>query len=177
VKNIHSGAFWRVLARFGAFRRSGAVCGAVCGAMRCGAVRRGPRRVTKEQHCLSEEHPQWRVLARFGTFWRVQAFRRGLRRGLRRDAARCGAVRRVFYVKHSGIGVVRCGVARCGTVRRGTACCCTEQKGEVGDGLAQFAAVQLSLGSTWHGLLLFWFENRSSSESQKILQNSHSQQH
>jgi hypothetical protein len=76
----------RVLERFGAFWRFGAVCGAVCSAVRCGAVRRGSAR------CGS-----------FSTLNTVGSARCG---AVRRGSARCGEVRR---------GAVRYGVVQRGT--------------------------------------------------------------
>jgi hypothetical protein len=118
-----------------------------------------------QQDAGVEKHTQRRVLERFGAFWRFGAVCGAVCGAVRFGSARFGAVRCVFYVKHSRIGAVRCGAARLGAVRRGavrygvvqrgTACYDTEQKDEVRHGLVQFAAVQLSLASAWYELLLF----------------------
>jgi hypothetical protein len=116
----------RVLERFVAFWRFGAVCGAVCGAVRCGSARCGAVR---------------RGSARCGAFSTLNTV----------GSARCGAAR--FGAVRCG--AARCGAVRYGVVQRGTACYDTEQKDEVRHGLVQFAAVQLSLASGWYELLLF----------------------
>jgi hypothetical protein len=104
----------RVLERFGAFWRFGAVCGAVCGvvcgavcgAVRCGVVRRGAVRFGAVRRGSA------RCVA-FSTLNTVGSARCGsVRRGsVRFGALRCGAVRRV---------AVRRGGARCGVLRHGT---------------------------------------------------------
>jgi hypothetical protein len=92
----------RGLARFGAFWRFAAVCGAVCVAVRFGAVRCGSAWFGAVR----------RGAARRGAFSTLNTVGSGLCGSarvcaVRRGAARCGAVRR---------GAVR----RCGVLRHGT---------------------------------------------------------